>query len=286
MIIIPEHSSRGLFNPLGIAWGVASGIRSVTTNFRLILTMAAQDLKYRYAGQFTGNFWIVGHPLLQLLTFLFIFGVVFKQRIEGSYDLPRDYTTYMLSGLVPWLSLSPFLMTSCSSVTTNAKLVNQFSFKTELLPIKDVLISTIFWGVGFVILAVYGLINEHSLPATYLLVPVVLCMHLMFAAGIGWVLASVSVFIRDLKELVSVFLMVGMYVLPIVYLPQWVPRIFQPIIMVNPFSPMIWVYQDTFYYGRIEHPVAWLIFGVLAVLSFGFGYRIFSLLKPFFGRVL
>src|ERR1700759_1941038 len=101
---------------LRFARDIVRGLRIVVANRSLIVAMASRELKSRYAGQFTGSFWIVGHPLFQLLLFVFIFGVVFKQRIGGSYELPRDYTTYMLSGLVPWLSFSSLLATACNSV--------------------------------------------------------------------------------------------------------------------------------------------------------------------------
>jgi lipopolysaccharide transport system permease protein len=274
------------FNPVGVAHDVSSGISLIAMNLKLILAMAVRELKKRYAGQFTGSFWIVGHPLFQLLIFIFIFGVVFKQRIGGSQDLPHDYTTYMLSGLVPWLSLSPLLTTSCISIVGSANLVKQFTFQTELLPVKDVVISMVFWVVGFCILTIYAIAVEHSLPWTYVLVPVLLSLHLMFAVGLAWLLSSICVFVRDLKDVIAVLVTAGMYVLPIVYLPQWVPKIFQPFIALNPFSPMIWVYQDTFYFGRIEHPLAWPFFAVISILVFGFGFRVFGRLKMQFGRVL
>lgn len=273
-------------NPLILAQNVSDGIRVVAANYKLILAMAVRELKSRYAGQITGSFWIVGHPLFQLLTFVFIFGIVFQQRIGGSLELPRDYTTYMLAGLVPWLSLTPLLASSCNSVIGNANLVKQFTFKTELLPVKDVAISMIFWAVGFVILVTYGLLSNHSLPWTYVLVPLLLAMHLMFATGIAWLLSSVSVFVRDLKDVIAIVVTAGIYVLPIVYLPQWVPGIFRPFVALNPLSAMIWAYQDTFYFGRIEHPFAWLAFAAMSVLVFGFGFRAFGRLKMEFGRVL
>ncbi len=280
------NNLKELVNPVRLARDVADGIRLVLSNRSLIVAMASRELKSRYAGQFTGSFWIVGHPLFQLLLFVFIFGVVFKQRIGGSHELPRDYTTYMLAGLVPWLSLSSLLATACNSVIGNANLVKQFTFKTEILPVKDVAISMIFWMVGISILIVYGLAVDHSLPRTYVLLPILLGLHLLFAIGIAWLLSSVSVFVRDMKDVTTVAITAGIYVLPIVYLPQWVPTLFRPLISLNPFSAMIWVYQDALYFGRIEHPFAWVFFSAMALISFGLGFRIFSRLKTQFGNVL
>jgi homopolymeric O-antigen transport system permease protein len=277
---------RELFNPIRLAGDVSGGIRLVLANRDLVVAMAYRELRSRYAGQFTGSFWIVGHPLFQLLLFVFIFGVVFKQRIGGSYELPGDYTTYMLSGLVPWLSVSSLLAAACNSVVGNANLVKQFTFRTELLPVKDVAISMIFWMVGISILIIYGLAFDHSLPWTYVLLPAVLGLHLMFVIGIAWLLSSVSVFVRDIKDVITVAITAGIYVLPIVYLPQWVPGAFRPFITINPFSALIWVYQDTLYFGRIEHPLAWIFFSAMAVALFGLGFRVFGRLKAQFGSVL
>jgi lipopolysaccharide transport system permease protein len=283
-----SHASnlRELINPVRLAQDIVGGVRLVLSNRSLIVAMASRELKSRYAGQFTGSFWIVGHPLFQLLLFIFIFGVVFRQRIGGSYELPRDYTTYMLSGLVPWLSFSSLLATACNSVVGNANLVKQFTFKTELLPVKDVAISMIFWMVGISIIIIYGLAFDHSLPWTYVLLPVLLGLHLLFAIGIAWLLSSVGVFVRDVKDVITIAITAGIYVLPIVYLPQWVPAAFRPLVNMNPFSAMIWVYQDTLYFGRIEHPVAWVFFSAMTLAVFGLGFRVFGRLKAQFGSVL
>jgi lipopolysaccharide transport system permease protein len=280
---------RGLaysLSPLRFWLDVRRGLSLLFWHWRLALAMAARDLRTRYAGQFAGTFWIIGHPLFQMCVFVFVFAVVFRQRIGGSFEMPRDYTTYILAGLVPWLTLSSAIPGFCSSVVGNANLVKQFTFQLEILAIKDVLISMVFWFVGIAIIIVYGLVVDHSLPWTVVLLPLVLAFHVMFSIGLGWLLSSIGVFVRDMKDVATVLVTAGIYVLPVVYLPSWIPAAFRPVIDLNPFSSMIWVYQDTLYFGRIEHPLAWLFFATLSLISFGFGLRVFVALKPFFGKAL
>lgn len=265
---------------------ILAGIRLIVGNRRLLALMAGRDLRARHMGQVAGNFWIIGHPLFQMLLFLFIFSVVFKQRIGGTHELPGDYTTYILSGLVPWLAIIPAISTCCVSIVGNATLVKQFTFDLELLPVKDALLSMVFWVVGIVLLSLYTLAVTARLPVTYLLLPVVLGMHLMLIIGLGWALAAITVFFRDLKDIVTVIIQAGVYLLPIVYLPSWVPDLVRPFITYNPFSWVIWVYQDTLYFGRIEHPYAWLGSFLLAMTLFSFGLRIFRRSKPLFGHML
>jgi homopolymeric O-antigen transport system permease protein len=96
-----------LLNPVRVVDAAIDGFSIIGRHWRLAVAMARRELSTRYAGQMMGSFWIVGHPLLQMLIYIFLFAVVFQQRIGGTVELPRDYTIYILSGLVPWLSILP-----------------------------------------------------------------------------------------------------------------------------------------------------------------------------------
>src|SRR5262249_40955030 len=150
---------------------------SIRRHAPLALLMARRELRSRHAGNMLGSLWIVGHPLFQMCLFVFIFAVVFQQKIGGIWELPRDYTTYILSGLVPWLAMVPVFTGAGSAIIANTTLIKQFSFEAEVLPIKEVALSMVFWVVGLVLIALYQLFVYASLPWTLVLMPVVLAMH-------------------------------------------------------------------------------------------------------------
>jgi lipopolysaccharide transport system permease protein len=100
--------------PRRLAADFGDAAELLVDNRRLLLTLALRDLRSRYAGAFAGSFRIVGHPLFQIVLFVFIFGVVLQQCIGGTHDLPGDHTAYILSGLV--LSISQPLNASCTAV--------------------------------------------------------------------------------------------------------------------------------------------------------------------------
>src|SRR5262245_46960482 len=70
----------------------------------LIVEMAKREITDRYLGQVFGAFWAIAHPLLLMLVYVFVFAFVFRVRIGGTRNLPLDYTAYLLSGLIPWIS--------------------------------------------------------------------------------------------------------------------------------------------------------------------------------------
>jgi lipopolysaccharide transport system permease protein len=140
--------------------------------------------------------------------------------------------------------------------------------------------------VGTLCLMIYVLVDHGSLPWTYALLPVLWVLQAIGMAGIVFAISALGVYIRDIKELVQVFSVVGMYLVPIVYQPEMVPPKIQPLLYCNPFSYMVWCYQDTCYFGRCEHPEAWAVFPVGSVLTFLLGYALFRKLQAHFGSVL
>ena len=130
-------------------------------------------------------------------------------------------------------------------------------------------------GVDIRRLAHVGAIREQGLQV----------FQAMAMIGVSFVFCSVGVYFRDIKDFVQVFCVMGMYLMPIFFLPTMVPWMFRPFLYLNPFSYMIWCYQDVCYFGRFEHPWAW---GAFVLMSFGIfylGYRVFRKLKIMFGNV-
>lgn len=255
-------------------------------NWRLIWEMSVNDLTGRYKGQYFGAAWVLVHPMALTFLYLFLFGIVFAQRIGGTYELPLDYTAYMLSGLMPWLTFQTALNTTVVSVISNSPLVKQFVFPIEILPVRDVLSSLVTWTIGVSCTLVYILLSGQPPSVMWVLLPLVLVVQVMAMIGTGFFLSALAVFFRDIKDLVTLFSLVAIFIMPIVFLPGWVPRVFQPLVWANPFTYMVLVYQDTIYFGRFEHPEAWLIFPLFSVFVFVVGFRFFNKTKPTFGSIL
>lgn len=266
---------------LGEAVGIISAHRT------LAFEMAKREMAERYSGQALGMFWTIAHPMFQIGLYMFVFVVVFKTKIADTVgNMPLDYTTYLLSGLIPWLAMQDSLSKATTAITGNANLVKQVIFPVELLPIKTVIATCITQVISTVLLLLYVMGVQHTVWATFAMLPVLMVLQTFLALGLGFLLSSTGAFFRDLKDFVQVFAMAGVYLLPIFYLPAWVPALFKPVIYLNPFSYMIWCYQDAVYYGRFEHPVAWVVFPLVSVGTFVLGYRVMRRLKPMLGNVL
>jgi lipopolysaccharide transport system permease protein len=232
-----------------------------------------------------GPLWSVGQPL-----FLVCLLAVAFHFLVGGRMLPSatggDYTVYILSGLVPWITFTIVLGRAPSDIVGSANLVKQVVFPVELLPLQWLLRAGITWLVGILFVLAYTLVRTGGLPWTVGLVPLLGCLQLFWMAGAAYLLSALGVYFRDLKDLVSLGVTANLYLLPIVYLPGKVPGVLSWVVQLNPFSPLVWVYQDCLYHGSWQHPWAWVLYPVYSLASFSLGLSFFRKLRPAFGDML
>lgn len=258
----------------------------IIKNKTLLFELTKREMSEQFAGGVLGSIWIVFHPLFLISVYMFVFGFVFQNRIGGTHELPLNYTVYILSGLIPWLNLQQVLSKSCTSILSNKNIVKQVIFPVELLPIKTVLGTLPSQIISLMVLIIYVLAKYNAIPSSFWLYPIVCFFQILMFVGISFLLSSTTVFIKDIKEVVNLFSFAGMFLLPIAYLPSWVPQVFKPLLYLNPFSYMVWVYQDVFYFGRIEHPFSWVVFLLISMAAFILGAYVFKNLKTYFGDVM
>ena len=276
-----------LFNP---RLHYSSLVQSFSVLFRyrqLIREMTKAEISTRYAGQTLGVLWAFLQPAVQVGVYIFVFAFVFKTKYGGTTELPLDYTAFLLSGLIPWLAMQESLGKSPTVILNNANLVRQMVFPIEILPIKDVLASSLTLFFSLYLMIIYVLVtNNGELMMSYLLLPILIFLQILGSIGLCYILSSIGAYFRDLQSFVEAFLRIGLFIAPIFYLPTMIPPALNMVFKCNPFSYMIWCYHDVLYYGRIEHPEAWWVFSALSIGGFYIGYKIFNKLKLGLGEVL
>lgn len=277
---------KSIINIKGYFYAFHELVSLLTRHRQLTFEMAKREFTDRYLGQVFGTIWAVGHPLVLMAVYIFLFVVVFKVKIGGTRELPLDFTTYLLSGLIPWLAFQESMGKGCIVITSNSNLVKQIIFPIEILPVKGVLVSIVTMSITSFILIVYVLFTNHSLHWTYILLPLLIFFQTLAMIGVAYIISSVGVYFRDVKDFVQIFSFAGLFMIPVFYLPHQVPGMFKLLLYINPFSYLIWCYQDVLYFGRFEHWWAWVVFITLSIGVFIIGFRIFRKLKYMFGEML
>lgn len=255
----------------------------------LITEMTRRELRDRYAGQALGVIWAIGHPLFLMALYVFLFAYVFPGRIADLGGASRGLVTYVLAGLVPWLAFSESMTRGTEAIIGEGRLVKQVVFPVEVLPIKIALVAFVTQVVTAPALFVVILVADGRIPVTAFLLLPLMALQLMAMAGVNFACSALTVFLRDIREFLRVFTTAGLFLAPILYRPEWIEQVFPPfrlILQLNPFSHLVWCYQDALFFGRIAHPISWLVVTILSIAAMLIGFRLFRRLKPLFGDML
>lgn len=265
---------------------IPKAIQVFFKNRSLLFELTRREIRDRHVGQILGVWWAVGHPLFLVFVYVFVFGTIFQLRLGNNSNVTWNYIVYMLAGLLPWLTFQETLTKGPGLLLANKNLIKQVVFPVEILPGKVVLGAAFTLFISTTGLVLYLVINQGNFPWTLLLLPLLWIVQILAMIGVVFILAPVGAYFRDIKELVQVFSAVGIYLTPIVYLPEWVPAGLRFLLYANPFSYMVWCYQDACYYGNFQHYWAWPVFFIGAVGTFALGFAVFQRVKMYLGTVL
>lgn len=264
--------------------GLLDIARSVFRNRRLVWEMSRRELSATHAGQAAGAVWLFVHPLMLFAIYAFLFTLVFQVRIGGQG--PSDYLIYLFSGLAPWLLTQDVIARSAGTLLASRDIVKKVVFPPEVLVAKTVLSSLVVQQLLLAATVLYAIGTRGTVSPMLLLLPVVLLLHLALMWGLALLLAGLTPYFRDIPELVRVFVTVNIYLMPVMYLPAMAPAALRAVISLNPFSYLIWCYQDILYFGHFANPTAWVVLPVLAAVALISGSYVFARLRHYFGSLL
>ncbi len=279
--------------PLAARLGIAERIRgsavvvllrSVLGHHRLVSELARREITDVHVGQAGGALWVVVHPIVMFVIYAFLFTVVFRMRIgEGG---PSDYLVYLLAGLAPWLMTQDVLSRATGIMFANSTIVKKVMFPVEALVAKSLLASIKVQSVLLIATIACSLIVGNGVAFTIILLPVLYFIHVMLLWGLALFLSAMAPYFRDLSEFIRVFLMANIYLIPVMYVPSMVPEGLRVALYANPFSQLVFCYQDVLYYGTIEHPLSWAVMVAMAGSALLLGSYVFIRLRAHLASVV
>lgn len=209
----------------------------------LAINISKMNVRDRYLGSSLGLLWAVFNPLLLLGMYTFIFGFIFKSKAPGA-DTTFSYAIWLISGLVPYLVISEALLSTAGSVVSGSSMIKNVVFKSEVLPYAATLSSAVPFAVGMFFLFVL-LFADGNYPTWHIiyLIPMVF-LQLAFLGGLGLFLSSLTVFIRDIMQVLTTLTLFIMFFTPIFYTREMMPFIVQKLTVLNPFYHMTNPYRQ------------------------------------------
>ncbi len=255
-------------------------------NRKMILKLAKNDFKTKYAGSYFGIFWAFVPPIVTILLYWFVFQIGFRSEPVGDYP----FVLWLTAGLVPWFYFSDAWNGGTASLLEYSYLVKKVVFDIEILPgikiVSSFLVNIFFTVFMLLIFVVSGHIPSlHALQLVYCLI----CSTAL-TWGLSYFTSAVVVFIRDLAHLLAVSLQVLMWLTPIMWNITMVEKYpwLATLMKCNPVFYIVQGYRDAMFEGPWfwERPLWTVYFWGLTILLFCGGTVVFKKLKPHFADVL
>jgi lipopolysaccharide transport system permease protein len=265
---------------------VASPVRTVVQNRRLIRSMARRDILARYRGSFGDVFWTVLNPLLLMATYFFVFGIVLQTRF-GPDQSRTSFALYFLAGMLPWLAFSEPVGRAAYVILEHRNFVKKLVFPLDTLPVNQVVSGLVTELFGAAVFIAGLLIVRHAVPATVLWLPVLVIPQLLFTLGVCWFLAALGVYMRDLGQIMALVLTLWFFITPICY-PESAklsPAI-SAVMRQNPLYILVRLYREVFLEGRAPELYPLLKLWAIALVLFFLGHVWFYRLRKSFADVI
>ena len=282
---IPERLNHRISRTLG------ENPRGMKLN--LLRVLVQRELAARYKGSIFGNFWSVAHQITQLAIYTYVFAVVLKVKLSqsaipqtGRIDDQLLFALWLFGGLIPWNAMTLSFMGSSTAVISQPNLVKKVVFPLVLLPLVPIATAFFDSTIGMMILIAAVAFALKTIHMTMFLLPLVWIPQLMLTAGIGYLLAGFTVFLRDIPQTVTIAVNLLFYLTPIMYPIEAVPEMFRPIMKWNPAGILADLYRDLILWGEVRHFQEWGLLWILSAIVFTIGITVYRRLRPAFADVL
>ena len=255
-------------------------VRELYARRQLVADFAARELRARYKGSVAGFAWNFLNPLLQLLVYWLLFGVLLRIRVVNAFgETPAyGYAVFLFVGLLPWTFTASSIQGGAASVIANASLVKKVRLPLAVLPAATVLSNLVNFLLSLVVLGAVLVVAGVPPHATLAYVPLLLAVQVAMNLGFAYALAALSVFFRDVLHILGIALTLWYFLTPIIYpLEQFADRPREYLLLhLNPMTPLVTGYQRAILDG-VAPELGWVAYSAalaLALLVGGFAlYR-------------
>lgn len=262
-------------------------INSILLNRQLIWQMAKREVVGRYKGSVMGLLWSFLNPIFLLLVYTFFFSVVFKSRWGVSEEESKiQFAVILFVGMIVYGLLADVLNRAPMLILSNVNYVKKVVFPLEILPIIA-LTSTLFHTLASlsVLLIVFFSLNSFIYWTT-IFIPMVLLPLIILSLGISWILASLGVFMRDIGQSIGLFTTALMFLSPVFFSVNSLPKEFQSIIMANPLTFIIEQARDVLIWGKMPDFLGLINYTFIALIVAWLGFIWFQKTRKGFADVL
>jgi lipopolysaccharide transport system permease protein len=246
-----------------------------------------REMSAKYRGSVFGYAWMFVTPLLMFAAYGIAFsGIIGIQRMSADFSDPMDYLINLYLGLAAFFLISDVMSSSLGSISSRRSYVKKVVFPLSILVVTRVLVAMTSYVVNVAMVVVFLIITGRPFGGLAALMPVVLVMIAAQMLGIAAALSSLSVFLRDIEQVIRPLVRVLMFVTPIAYPLSMVPQQYRDLFLLNPLTSIVVTSRDLILHGALPDTACIIGLIIPSLLLPIVGTFIFVRLRPGFADVV
>lgn len=249
--------------------------KNIITNFKkysfLLHQLISRDFKVKYKRSVLGVLWSLLYPLLNMAVMALVFSNIFKFSTPGV-----NYLVYVLSGLVMFNYFSEASNLAMSSIVANFPLINKIYIPKYIFPFSKCLFVGINFLLTLIPLYIVIFATGTGMNIYHLALPYAYICLFMFTLGMGLILATISVFLRDMFYIYGIVISLWTYLTPIMYDIALISPELQMFFKLNPMYHYINFIRRIILYNEMPAPFTFAVCGVSAIFFLVVGLIVFK----------
>lgn len=223
---------------------VGSLVAEIVGNRQLLVHLIAREMRGRYAGSTLGVLWSVFHPLTLMVLYTTLFSSILKIKVATTSSSTLSFGIYLFVGMIPWLAISDALSHSIHLLEENASLLKQNAFSMILLPTHVVIAALVNQCIVTLLTFIFAFYWLNiSLPVLAAL-PILLVGQGLLMIGLSILISTLNPLLKDIGQVVQVFMQVWFFATPIVYPPSMLPPRLAQALNLNPLTHVAAFYRS------------------------------------------
>lgn len=237
-----------LLSPLYVSKKSLRDIPVIISGFRrytyLLWNLVRRDITTKYRRSILGLMWSILNPLLMMLIITAVFQHLFRYEVE-------NFPIYYLTGSLIFNFVSDSTNNALMSILASSALIRKVYIPKYIFPLEKCIFAFVNMLFSFVAVLIMLAILGVGYHWTLLLAWIPMLYVFIFCVGFGMILAALNVFFRDVGHLYSVWVTAWMYLTPVIYPMNILPRAVQAVVKCNPLTYFIDCFRQLVMYGTL-----------------------------------
>ena len=210
-------------------------VRAAWDYRELLWILALRDVSVRYKQATLGVAWALLQPLTQMV----IFTVLFNRFAGIRGDGPVPYPVFCFSGLTVWMLFASGLTQASESLVASANLVTKVYFPRVIIPLATIVTATVDFALAFVLLIILMLVFHAPFHASMVLAIPVAAVAALCAVSLGLWTSALNLQFRDVRYALPFFIQLMVYLTPVFYSQSMIPERYRPLLALNPMAAVV-----------------------------------------------